>query len=209
MLGRDLTGFDFGRRGGSVYVRIYDKTIEIRRRGLSWLPDLWGMRRADEPVWRIEFELRRPVLVEHGLRAVDEVLDGQQDLWRYVSRDWLTFRTPTPDCRVRRWPVDPIWEQVRAIRLQPTELGVVRSRIADASEERLLIGTAGYLTSWAAIHPEWHGLHGALEQVGPILARYLESKGRTWEADVVRKRAQRLDVTGWTENPAEDRGDAA
>lgn len=209
MLGRDLTGFDFGRRGGSVYVRIYDKTIEIRRRGLSWLPDLWGPRRADEPVWRIEFELRRPALVEHGLRGVDEVLDGQQDLWRYVSRDWLTYRTPAMDARVRRWPVDPVWEQVRAIRLESTELGVVRGRVTDASEEQLVVGTAGYLTSWAAMHPEWRGLHGALEHVGPILARYLESKGRTWEADVVRKRARRLDVTGWADDPAEDRGDAA
>src|SRR5438477_466937 len=73
-LGRKLTGFAFGQRGAAVYCRVYDKTTEVRKRGLSWLPDLWGDREADVPVWRIEFELRRPVLVQHGLRAVDEVL---------------------------------------------------------------------------------------------------------------------------------------
>lgn len=170
-LGRDLTGFDFGRRGGAVYVRIYDQTTEIRRRGLSWLPDLWGEREAEEPVWRVEFELRRPILVDLGLRTVDDVLAGMQDLWRYVGTDWITYRTACPDARLRRWPLDPIWEQVQAIRLLPTELGVVRGRVTDATEQQLVQGATGYLSSLAAMHDDWQGLSGTLEHVGPILAR--------------------------------------
>lgn len=64
---------------GSVYVRIYDQTTEIRRRGLSWLPDLWGDREADEPDWRVEAEVRRQGLVDLQLPAVDDVLAGLQD----------------------------------------------------------------------------------------------------------------------------------
>ena len=86
---------------------------------------------------------------------------------------------------------------------------LVRGLLAAASEERLVMGAAGYLTSWAAMHPEWRGMHGALEQVGPILARYLEGRGRSWEADVVRKRMQRMEVTGWADDPAEDVEDVA
>jgi hypothetical protein len=53
---KGLTGLDFGRRGGGVYVRIYDKTTEIGRRGLAWLPDLWGSDRLPGAVWRVEAE---------------------------------------------------------------------------------------------------------------------------------------------------------
>jgi hypothetical protein len=208
-LGQHLTGLDFGKRGGGVYARIYDKTAEIQKRGNTWLPDLWGEREKNGPVWRIEFEVRRKKLVERGLASLDEALEGQQDLWRYLTHHWLTYRTPQADARIRRWPVDPLWQQVQAIRLHPTELGVIRGRLEAASEDRLLIGATGYLTSWAAMHPEWGGLYGTLEHVAPIMARYLERRGRTWEADVVRKRALRMEVTGWIDDPAEDAGDAA
>lgn len=208
-LGRELTGFDFGRRGGPVYVRIYDKTTEIRRRGLSWLPDLWGDREADEPVWRVEAEVRRQGLVDLQLRAVEDVLAGLQDVWRYVTTKWLTYRVPTSDRRVRRWPIDPVWEDVQAIRLAPSELGVVRGRVSDAAEERLLSGATGYLSSLAGRHDEWQGLAGTLEHIRPILVRYLESRGRTWEALVAAKRAKRMEITGWADDPAVDAEDVA
>lgn len=38
--GSRLSGFMFGK--GALVGRIYDKTAEIRRHGVSWLPDLWG-----------------------------------------------------------------------------------------------------------------------------------------------------------------------
>lgn len=208
-LGRKLTGFAFGQRGAAVYCRVYDKTTEIRRRGLSWLPDLWGDREADAPVWRVEFELRRPVLVQHGLRAVDEVLAGVQDLWRYCTRTWLTYRAPVGDARERRWPVDPVWEQVQAIRLASNELGVVRGRVDQATEEQLVMGATGYLSSLAAFHGWSGGVTGAMERVGPILVRYLESRGRTREALVARKAAQRMSVTGWADELAESEEEVA
>ncbi len=192
-----------------MYVRIYDKTTEIRRRGLSWLPDLWGDREADEPVWRVEAEVRRQGLVDLQLRAVDDVLVGLQDVWRYVTTKWLTYRARTSDRRVRRWPVDPLWEDVQAIRLAPSELGVVRGRVSDAAEERLLSGATGYLSSLAGRHDEWQGLTGTLEHIRPILVRYLESRSRTWDALVAAKRAKRMEITGWADGPAADAEDVA
>ncbi len=192
-----LTGLDFGRRGAGVYVRIYDKTTEIGRRGLAWLPDLWGPVRAPGAVWRVEAELRRPALVEHGLRTAEEVLAGRQDLWRYVTQSWLTYRMPTADERTRRWPVDPLWAQVQAVKLASAELGVVRGRIAEATEQQLVQGAAGYLSSLAAMHPEWTGLRDTLQEVGPIVRRYLETVGRTWPTEVSRKRARALHMRSW------------
>src|ERR1041385_9123539 len=122
--GRRLTGFMFGR--DALVARLYDKTVEIALRGVTWLRDLWGERDGEAPVWRLEFQYRRTGLVEVGLRSVADVLAGVQDLWRYGANEWLTLRTPTADARPHRWPVDPLWRQVGAVQVAPESSGVVR-----------------------------------------------------------------------------------
>jgi hypothetical protein len=134
------------------------------------------------------------VLVEFGLRTVDEVLAGVQDLWRYGTHEWLSLRTPTDDHRPHRWPVDATWGEVAAVEVAPESCGVVRRRIAEAAEARIVSGLQGYVTSWAAMR-ESYGLRPTIEAVGPILARYLAQRGRTFEAEVRRKRARLLSVT--------------
>lgn len=195
--GHRLTGFRFGR--DALMARIYDKTTEIGRRGLAWLPDLWGERQDEQPVWRIEFQFKRAVLVDFGLRTVDEVLAGVQDLWRYATGRWLSYRRATANQLERQWPIDPVWEQVRGIELAPACVGVVRRRLADAEEARLIQGSLGYLTSWSALrgHRE---LGHALEVIRPALERYMASRGTTFAAEVRRKQARRLEVT---DGPAE------
>jgi hypothetical protein len=60
--GDRLTGLMFGR--DALVARLYDKSQEIRQRGVSWLPDLWGVDGRSEPAWRLEFQFRRKVLIE-------------------------------------------------------------------------------------------------------------------------------------------------
>ncbi len=81
------TGFRFGM-GGGLMVRVYDKTIEIGRRGLAWLPELWGNRESERPVWRIEAQFKRALLTEFDppLRTVDEVLARVQALLEVRDR---------------------------------------------------------------------------------------------------------------------------
>jgi hypothetical protein len=76
----------------------------------------------------------------------------------------------------------------------PVSCGVVRRRIAEATEARIVSDLQGYVTSWAALR-ESYGLRPTMEAVGPILARYLAQRGRTFEAEVRRKRARLLSVT--------------
>ncbi len=192
--GRRLTGFMFGR--DALVARLYDKTVEIAQRGVTWLHDLWGERDREAPVWRLEFQYRRPVLVEFGLRSVGEVVAGVQDLWRYGAEEWLTLRTPTADPRPHRWPVDPTWCEVAAVQVAPEHCGVVRRRLVEATEARIVSGLQGYLSSWAALRESPH-LRPTLEAVGPILDRYLAERGRTFEAEVRRKRARLLSVTAF------------
>ena len=195
--GRRTTGFVFGRKVLSC--RIYDKTTQIRQRGgVSWLPDLWGEHSSDEPVWRVEFQIRRPVLVDFGLRTVGETLAGVQDLWRYCTEDWLTYRQPSRDRRVRRWPIDPVWRTVQDVRISPGLLGVVRRRIAQATEERLVQGLQGYLSALAALKG-WDDLPVALNGTRGAVEAYLLARDRTWDGEVARKAERLMSVTGWAD----------
>jgi hypothetical protein len=198
-VGRRLTGFVFGR--GDLLCRIYDKTEEIKRRGSSWLPDLWGERSAEHPVWRVELQVRRAVLVEFGLRSMAEAMAGVQDLWRYGTETWLTYRQPNGDARARRWPVDPVWRAVQAVTLSPEVCGVVRRRIQQVTEERLVQGLQGYLTALAALRG-WWDLPGALEGIRPLVESYLMDRERSWAGEVQRKNERRMSVTGWLEEEA-------
>src|SRR6516225_9582221 len=76
-MGQRFTGFRFGR-GGPILVRVYDKTAEIERQGETWPTERWGERRDAGPVWRVELQVRRPVLAEFGLRSPGEVLASVQ-----------------------------------------------------------------------------------------------------------------------------------
>ncbi len=195
--GRRLTGFMFGR--SAILARLYDKTAEIERRGVSWLPDLWGERDDGRPVWRLEFQFRREVLGEFQLRTVEETLASVQDLWRYGTGQWLTLRLPNGDPRERRWPVDPLWQEVQAVEIAPAVCGVVRQRLVQAREERVVQGLQGYLTSWAALR-EHEQLDRTMEAVGPILERYLASRGRTFQSEVRRKRARLLSISAFLDD---------
>jgi hypothetical protein len=42
----------------------------------------------------------------------------------------------------RRWPVDPVWEAGQGVRISPTECGVIRRRIEEASELHLVRASA-------------------------------------------------------------------
>jgi hypothetical protein len=202
--GRRLTGFMFGR--DALVARVYDKTEEIRRRGGSWLTDLWGERADDRAVWRVELQLRRDVLAEFNLRSVLDVLAGVQDLWHYGTESWLTLRLPTDDRRERRWPIDPLWREVQAVRIAPAVSGVVRKRLIQMTEERLVQGLQGYLTSWAALRGS-RRLDDTMEAVAPILERYMATRGRTFAAEVQHKRVRLMSVTALLDVSGENSAD--
>ena len=195
--GDRLTGMMFGR--DALVARLYDKTQEIRQRGISWLPDLSGVDGQAELVWRLEFQFRRKVLVEFRLRSVEETLASLQDLWRYAAGDWLSLRTPTNNHQRTRWPVDPLWREVQVIKVAPSCTGVVRRRLEQATLERILQGLWGYVTSLAALRDRLE-LEDALLDLRRQLGNYTATKGRSFTAEVLRKRAKRLAVTAFLED---------
>lgn len=169
---------------------------------MSWVPDLWGVENQAEPVWRLEFQFRRKVLVDFHLRSVEDTLASIQDLWRYAAGDWLSLRTPTTNRQRTRWPVDPLWQEIHAVKVSPSSTGVVRRRLEQATLQRIVQGLWGYVTSLAALRdrPE---LEDALLELRWQLEQYMATKEHSFRAEVSRKRARRLGVTAFFEDMQE------
>lgn len=111
----EMSGLNFGKRGGSVYARIYDKSREMLEKGHDWWPDVWGAAYdPEQKVTRIEFEFSRAGLVEFGIDTPTDALARLGELWAYATMQWLSLRTPTNDDTRSRWPVDPRWQSVQA-----------------------------------------------------------------------------------------------
>lgn len=189
MAGRRVTGFRFGR--DTVVARVYDKTAEIARRPGSWVPELWAERDETMPVWRVEFQLRRRAIAEFNVTEFDEVLASAQDFWEHCTKEFLTLRTRTGNRQRARWPVDPTWAEVQAVKIAPTRTGVIRRRVIEGNEEMTVRGLQGYVTSWAATQG-YEELGQVLKALGPRLTRYWKGLGRTFRDEVRHKRARLL-----------------
>ncbi len=112
-----FTGWSIGL-GGKISCRLYNKLIEIHTSGRTDLVPLWKEAGwiEGEPVWRVEFQLMRDVLAEHGLISLDTVLANLNGLWSYAATEWLRLTLPNPDDQTRsRWPIHPLWGYISSI----------------------------------------------------------------------------------------------
>ncbi len=113
-VGEELSGLNFGKRGGALFCRIYDKTRESNAKGTDWWPDVWGPNYDPaRKVMRVEFEFSRAGLVEFGVDTPGHALAKAPELWAYATCSWLSLRVPTDDETRSRWPVDARWQHVQ------------------------------------------------------------------------------------------------
>lgn len=105
--------------GGPISARLYDKSLEILiKRYRPYLPELWkaGGWDGEAPVWRLEFQFRREVLGQKGLRLFPQVMDNLNGLWSYASTEWLRLTLPNPEDQTRsRWPIHLLWGHLAAV----------------------------------------------------------------------------------------------
>jgi hypothetical protein len=112
-----FTGWVVGR-GGIISARLYYKLLHATKIGSGYLLPLWeaGGWKPPEQVWRLEFQLRREVLVQHGLTKLKAVLGNLNGLWSYATTEWLKLTIPNPDDQTRaRWPIHPLWGYLSSI----------------------------------------------------------------------------------------------
>jgi hypothetical protein len=148
--GRTQT-IQFGR--DDVILRVYDKVAEIEEASQkTWFYDLWGV---SQNVWRMEWQVRKPVLKRFGLRTFDDLQSGQGDLLRYLAHEHDTLRRPSADRNRSRWPLHPLWHDLQTHIETFNSLGVYRdldeAALLEERATRIAVAVYGYLKRLAAI----------------------------------------------------------
>jgi len=145
-----FSGFSFGSRGSkSVSARIYDKTLEIAKKGGTYWFDYWGDQYdPEETVWRIEYEFHRTFLRTFGVNSLENVFASLGGLWKYGTGNWLTLRAPTDDGTCSRWPIDATWQSIQNASLSMNAIGLDKVRAAHRGDE--LYRTVPQVTGWLA-----------------------------------------------------------
>lgn len=114
---REFSGWMIGA-GGVISCRLYNKTLEIRQSKKTYLFELWHKAgwNGYDPVWRLEFQLKREVLTQKGLGKLTEVIDNLNGLWSYATTEWLRLTLPNMDDQTRsRWPIHPLWGYLSSV----------------------------------------------------------------------------------------------
>ena len=179
--------------GGDAMLRIYDKIAEINESSSKfWFRALWNG--VFEHVWRIEWQVRKAMLKRFAIRSFQDLLDLQGDLLTYLAGEHDTLRSKTDDSNRSRWPLHPVWIDLRQ-RIQAfNREGVYRSLDQTAAtEERLWragIAVYGYLKHIGALHACLQNKDSlpareATKQLLQMLARIHDPV--TWNADVERR----------------------
>ena len=133
-VGRQFTGWSIGQ-GGDLSARLYDKLLEIQKSRKWYMPQLWAACgwQGEANVWRLEFQIRRDVLVEMGVSSLDDLLPRLESLWLYCCTDWLRLVVPNPSEQTpSRWLLHPDMARTdsRMVRRQWTSSGAACSQAA-------------------------------------------------------------------------------
>lgn len=112
-----FTGWVIGK-GGHLLARLYHKLLHAKKIGAEYLLGLWrecGWMN-DDPVWRLEFQIKREVLAQMGIAAFTKTMGNLNGLWSYATTEWLKLSIPQPADKTRsRWPIHPLWGLLSSI----------------------------------------------------------------------------------------------
>ncbi len=150
-----LSGWDIGL-GGNLCARIYNKTLEIEKSGKGYLKGLWVKSGWDgkQTVWRIEFQVRRPIFAEYEIRSLPQVLAVKKQLWTYFIQEWLRLAIPNAKDKTRsRWLTNPLWDGIwEAVCDEYTSPLLKRKKLDRAPDENsILQQIINPLASWMAL----------------------------------------------------------
>lgn len=124
-----LTGWTIGQ-GGIVSARLYNKSLEIEvKKHKAYLRDLWREAGWDgsSPVWRLEFQLEREILTQHGLASFASAMHHLNGLWSYCTTEWLRLTIPQEADKTRsRWPIHPLWGYLSSIDWETSKIPLTR-----------------------------------------------------------------------------------
>ena len=178
--GKRVSGFTIGK-GQPLLARIYNKSVEVVAHSKLWFYQVWleaGWKGEGE-VWRVEFQLRRPLLIELQVSAVEELWEKEEGIWDYLTNKWLTHRNPE-GANVSRWMVSQKWEAVQLAGRDHIGSPAIREKVKRGHLDRLMNQGAGIILSAAAL-ADSAGLEDILEWFKSWIEVGLEKKCTTFD----------------------------
>ena len=92
-----LTGYEIGNINGDIFLRIYNKTLEIESSGKYWFKDIWKKNNWNEAegkeVWRVEYKIKKKVLNELRIFTFEDFVKKEKELWKYLTNDWFKIKS--------------------------------------------------------------------------------------------------------------------
>ncbi|WP_446809883.1 phage/plasmid replication domain-containing protein [Methylomonas sp. 2BW1-5-20] len=197
---QQIQTLQFGK--GDVVLRVYDKLAEIEEQSQkTWFHDLWNTE--SEKVWRIEWQIRKPVLKRFSIKTFQDLQDGSGDILRYLANDHDSLRVPTSDSNRARWPLHPLWQdliqQIGHFKAQGVYRSIDPQLILDERLTRIAISLYGYSKRVAAIDCVQNGK--PMISIDEAVKRIAEKMDlihdpRTWCNDV-EKRINEIRLGQW------------
>jgi hypothetical protein len=187
----EFNGLQFGSRSsGTIFARLYDKTIESAKTGSAYWKDVWGdLYDPAKQVTRVEFELHREVLRQFRISTPDEVLGATGSLWHYLTHDWLTHRLPSDDETKSRWPLSEQWRAVQRARIGDDAVGIERAYGAKQSGvlANLMPSLVGHLANFGAL-TNCDSTIDLMPMLQRHLQHYARASGRSMISRITEKR---------------------
>lgn len=145
---------------GDIALRIYDKVLEMKRDQAkqSVFASVWGKEEYDnQPVTRVEFQLRRPVLRQLRVNTLEDLFKKSGGVWEYCTFNWSRFCSTVIDKKNRhhdRAKLHPWWLAVQDLVTQwEVYEPVVRKKLLPQKDKHHLMDMAGgCLMNLAAIY---------------------------------------------------------
>lgn len=121
---RKFTGFTFGKRGSSIYSRVYLKNAEIRISEKEYMLDWWKEKglNIEKDIWRVEFELHRQQLKDLGFTEFSQ-LDSESLnlLWGYLTNRVLRFIQIPNKKHTERTKPRRVWKKIQNVSFEVKE----------------------------------------------------------------------------------------
>jgi hypothetical protein len=151
----NFSGWSIGM-GSGMSARLYNKTLEILTSNKQYLEPLWKQAGWDgvTPIWRLEFEIKRDVLVQFYTQELSVCLSNLNGLWAYATTEWLKLTIPSEsDSNRSRWPIHPLWGYLSSIDFETSGGALSREFTAQRvpSSKRLFIFGFSAISSFMAI----------------------------------------------------------
>lgn len=187
--GRRFSGFTIGR-GNPLLARIYNKSIEIKKSGKIWFKEVWNQHGwvEENDVWRVEFQLRRGVLKELSIDSLEKLFGKTDELWLYLTADWLTIRQPSKD-NVSRWRLKRKWKLIQKADITSEPTPLIREVVRQGNIKQLLDQAAGLMMSVASISD-----HNTITNTSDVIKSWFEvnllKKNTTFEAEKIKRKAR-------------------